>query len=316
MSEKKTALITGGNGFVGRVFSEFLDQFPRYSVVVTSKNPSPTRSDVISTDLTNADATLKMIQSVRPDVIFHLAGGANSLEWNGLISENILTTTTLADSIKKSGLPCRLVFTGSAAEYGNAFTPNQPLKENGPFQPISPYGMVKAWQSELANYFTRQGVETVIARVFNLIGPGIPRNTVVGNFVTQIENVKSGKQSQISTSNLSPIRDFIDIRDTCSALETVGRLGKPGETYNLCSGNPILLRDLLKKFIRSAGLDSNTKVDENSIRHPLGYIAESHGNSAKLQSLGEWKPKFALEQSIHDSIYKSLLTSVKRENSY
>lgn len=302
MSTKKIALITGGNGYVGRVFSEFLKRSNRYDVVLTSKTASAKNPNLIPTDLTDLSATKALIEKVRPDIIFHLAGGARSRTWSGLLQDNILTTTSLIESIQSSKRPCRLVCTGSAAEYGNAFTPGVPLKEAGPFSPISSYGTIKVWQTELCSYYANRGSDIVNGRVFNLMGPGIPRDTVVGNFITQIKAVEAGKQEKISTSNLEPLRDYIDIRDACEALELIGRSGKSGETYNVCSGHAIQLRKLLGLFIEKSGLKSAVQIDESAIQHPLGYISESRGDPSKMKNELGWTPQITLEESVKASL--------------
>ena len=82
-----------------------------------------------------------------------------------------------------SGRSVRVVLIGSAAEYGNVEADKVPVEETISPRPVSLYGIAKAAQTLVA---LRPGYDAVVARVFNVCGPGEPPSLVCGAFASQI----------------------------------------------------------------------------------------------------------------------------------
>ncbi|MGQ2872107.1 GDP-mannose 4,6-dehydratase, partial [Leptospira santarosai] len=85
--------------------------------------------------------------------------------------------------------------------------------------------------------------------------------------------------------------------DVVRAYRILSEKGKPGETYNICSGKEVVIRDVLDKIISVSGRKIQVEVDSSRFR-PV-EMKRLFGNKDKLQGLG-WAPNFDLSDTIRD----------------
>ena len=184
-------LITGATGFVGSHLLKHLRQQQTDRCIALARRPMQDPDSVLCNleDLQQVTSVLKKIQ---PSVIYHIAGSfSNNYEID--YKSNVLCAKNLLDALVELQFPCRLVLMGSAAEYGEVATANNPISEQQILQPISIYGWTKAAQSQLASVYAQSfGVDVMVARTFNLIGEGASDKLFIGRVQKQINAVLAG----------------------------------------------------------------------------------------------------------------------------
>lgn len=304
----KTVLITGASGFLGNALWQHLEScYHDYKIFGVDVRRSSRKKKLIVCDLKNPAKVKSMLSRIRPQVIFHFAGGRNGDRRN-LLDENFRTTQTLFESVAKikSYVP-RIIIPGSAAEYGRTPKGIKRLHENILPRPASWYGLVKHLQTSLSLMYARRGSDVVVARIFNVAGYGTPAGLVIGKFAQEIvEMEKDNQVRMITTGDLSGQRDFVDVSDVGSALSAIAERGTTGQIYNVCSGKPYRIRELLKKLI------SYSTVRNISFKEEGGPVSDSFdaiGSPKALESKTGWSPKVSLEQSLLNTLeyYRDLL---------
>lgn len=255
---------------------------------------------VIECDIKNHLLLEKIILEVKPNLIFHLAAQSKVIpSWEdpiNTIRTNVVGTINIFEPIKKLDLSTKVIIACSSAEYGTTTDIDRPLRENDPLLAIHPYGISKIGAELLARqYFINFGIDTVILRLFIQTGP---RKTgdATSDFASKIAKIELGlSEPIIEVGNLETYRDITGIKDTLQAIWLVTTKGKPGETYNICSGRKIKTRDVLHMILNLSSKKIRViedtpvklrKTDENVIL----------GDNAKIKNdLG-----FKITQSIED----------------
>ena len=298
----KTVLITGNKGFIGNRLTAILTEtFPKVAIREVDRVERSNSQETYIINLLEPEPTFRIIEKIRPDYIFHLAGVIYTNDWQELYLGNVKTTFNILEGVKKAGIPCRIVIPGSAAEYGRVTVANLPINENQIPNPIVPYGVAKVWQTTIARYYASVGVDVVIGRMFNVIGPGAPEGLSVGAFTSQLRKIKRGElPPKISVGNLEPKRDFIDIVDACRGLVAVAERGRKGDVYNICSGNSISMREILHMMIGCSGLKISVDIDPSRLK--TDDIDDIFGDNTKIAIETEWHPTVSIESSIKEML--------------
>ena len=295
-------LITGVNGFIGQaLWDHFKARRPSFDVFGIDLQISSTEPRLLSCDLSDQRQLMKILGRIRPDVIFHLAGGRPADE-NMLWQANFIPTKILLDVVAelKSVSP-RIVIPGSAAEYGKVKTPRKPVSENFQPQPTAWYGFVKYMQTSLGLMYARKGLDVRIARIFNITGYGTPSSLAPGSFAERIVRIEAGQgPAVLNVRHLTAQRDFIDIEDVCSALWAVAQKGKSGEVYNVCSGDLVSMRFLLRELIRYSDIKDSVVIKEEQRAHASTF--DIVGSNAKIKRVTGWRPRISLEQSLKNTL--------------
>ncbi len=95
-------------------------------------------------------------------------------------------------------------------------------------------------------------------------------------------------------------RDFIDIRDTVEAYWKIAEYGEAGEVYNVCSGKPTRIQQLLTIF--SDLSPSKKQIVTEAARMKTVDLDCIYGSNEKLYRLSGWRPRIPLEQSLRDML--------------
>ncbi len=281
-------LITGSSGALGRVLTDRLEADPaRYQVIAPRRGDTGDRL----LDMRDAHQIADSIAHHRPEMILHLAATFSS-DFEEAYSINVSAARHILSKVAESSLSTRVLLVGSAAEYGVVEAQENPVAEDRVLRPVSVYGITKAWQTELAYLYAGRGVDVVVARIFNLVGPRLSERLFVGRLRKQIEEVRRGERGRIEVGSLSASRDYITIEDAATQLLAIAELGDAGRVYNVGSGVPITMKDLLCQELASNGLADVTVVeatgatDNRGYDVPLIYADVSHV-SALLARRGE-----------------------------
>ncbi len=303
--------ITGATGFAGSHLVERLlaDGHEVRALVhaATSHQGLPEHPGVqpVAGDLLDPAALAAAVQEAQPDLIFHLAGQAYpARSWDEpaqTLAVNTGGTANLLRAAVAYGRP-RVVVVTSAEIYGELRSEELPLTEASPARPRHPYGVSKLAAGELVRvYWGRYGLPVVEARPFNHIGPRQARGFVVPDFAAQLAAIRLGRQpASMRVGNLSPERDFTDVRDVAAAYLRLAEAGRPGEAYLICSGRPVSVRHLLDTLIELAGVAVTVETDAsrlNSVDTPCLY-----GSNAKIAADTGWPPTIPLRPSLTDAL--------------
>lgn len=303
------ALITGASGFVGSHLVEFLLN-KNYDIIgLYNKNPLNNRNiHQYSCDINNYEDVNKIINTIKPDFIYHLAGPAFIPDSHNNPREtfNIIMNGTLniLEAIRRSSINSKLLYVGSSNEYGLFSEKELPLYEETPLNPITPYAASKASASLVCyQYHMFYDINVVRARPFNHIGPGQSPKFVCASFAKQIAMIEKGLQKpQIITGNLNIKRDFLDVRDVVNAYCSLMINDNAGEVYNICSGEPVLIKDILDRLISIKDIqeDIEIKCDDNMYRKfDFNTI---YGSNQKLKQATGWEYRYTLEKTLEDTL--------------
>ena len=303
--------ITGATGFAGSHLVERLlaggHEVRALVHAATSHQGLPDHPGVrpVAGDLLDPVALAAAVHEAQPELIFHLAGQAYpTRSWDEpaqTLAVNTGGTANLLRAAVAYGRP-RVVVVTSAEIYGELRPEDLPLTEASPARPRHPYGVSKLAAGELVRvYWGRYGLPVVEARPFNHIGPRQARGFVVPDFAAQLAAIRLGRQPPVMrVGNLSPQRDFTDVRDVAAAYWRLAEAGRPGEAYLICSGQPVSVRHLLDTLIELAGVAVDVQTDAarlNPTDTPCLY-----GSNAKIAADTGWQPSISLRQSLADAL--------------
>lgn len=260
-------LITGATGSLGRALLSALSKDAFTVVASATKNTLDNEVRFVPCDLLDHHQISRLIETTKPDIIFHLAATFGQ-DLNLAYQLNVAATVELLESIKKLKLATRLLMIGSAAEYGLIKPEDNPISEQTPLVPFTVYGVTKAWQSQLLGLYANQGIDVLCARIFNLFGPHMSNRLFAGYLDEQITLLKAGKIKTIQVGQLTAIRDYLSTADAAKQLIKIAEKGLRGNVYHVGSGTPMTMEDFLKMQLKKNGLDENviTLSDELSSR--------------------------------------------------
>lgn len=250
-----TVLVTGANGAFGRLLVQWLTENVSDEIVCSGRTFALPPWRYVACDVSDRDQVRQIIEWVRPRLIYHVAGCFSNV-YEQDYGVNALGAKNIFDSLLEARLEARVVLFGSAAEYGAVNPEDNPIIESQCLRPVSVYGLTKSIQTELAYLYARMhGVDAVVARVFNLLMPGLSDRLFIGRVEQMIRKIKAGNAHTIELGNLESQRDYITGPQALDQLERIARRGVAGEAYNVGSGQPRKIQDVLASMLSEAGLD-------------------------------------------------------------
>ena len=244
----------------------------------------------------------KIINDISPNYIFHFGGQPNVLQsWKdpkGTIETNVIGTINIFESVKKSGIKSRVIFAGSATEFGSTTDLNRPLNESDPLLPLHPYGISKLASELLSRqYYINFGIDAINLRFFNLTGL---RRTgdAASDFTRKIAQIELNLADPIiQVGNLESYRDIVNVLDAVQAIWLAATKGVPGETYQVCSGEKVQIRELL-----NIALSFSTKqieiVENTPDKLRLSDEDVIVGDNSKIKSELDWSPHFTIYETL------------------
>ena len=301
MELRGPVLITGVTGFAGGHLVESLAGSNRL-VGWGRSTPRPEIAHLVvsqTVDLLNREQVRSAIATLRPSTIFHLAGAPNVAEsWRDTtkpLAGNVLATSHLFDAVRRAGLTCRVLVTGTAVVYAPSDTP---IKEEGTLAPGNPYALSKLAQEQLAmRAFADDGLDIVMVRSFNHTGPRQPPAFVAPSMARQIALIEKGDaEPVIRVGNLDARRDFTDVRDVVRAYVSLATLGKSGEIYNVGSGVGRSVQSLLDALKSRARVEVRVEVDPERLRptETSALVADT----TRLRDRTGWQPQISFESML------------------
>lgn len=303
---KRTAVVTGAEGFIGSHLVRFL-QVKGWNVVGTfclqgsASIPRSSNVQFVRCDLRNGQRIAQILTKYQPTHVFHLgAQSLPTLSWEdpvGTFESNIMGSLHLFEAVRHMKRTPVVVSACSSAEYGHVAASDIPVTEEHPLLPLHPYGISKVCLDLLAReYFLDYKIPAVNLRLFNTTGPG-KTDDAPSDFVRQLVRIKKGLQSPvIEVGNLKPRRAFLDVNDTVRGFYLAALKGKRGEAYNLCAAKTYEIGALLNLAIRLSGVRPEIRPTRHLMRPSDERII--FGTTAKFRKDTGWKPERSIEQTL------------------
>lgn len=290
-SHMPVALITGISGFIGAHLANAARE-AGFDVVGLDRTGTPAPIDLLE-----SAAVVELVHRAKPDVVFHLAGLLHSQDPRALYEVNAGGTAVLLDALKAAKASPRVVVASSSAVYGN---PAQtPILETTALRPLTHYGAAKVATEVVAlRAYAADRLDVVVARVFNVVGPGQPPTLAAGAFAKQVVAAETGGERILRVGDLSAERDFLDVRDVAAAYLALARTGRSGETYNVSSGTPVPVRRCLDALAALARVPLTLHVE--AARFRAVDVRGQVGDNGRIGRDTGWSPRISFDQSMHD----------------
>ncbi len=307
-------LITGIAGFAGGHLCEHLLGTSGFEIVGIDRSPSPEFQALLgeqtpvvhACDLSDTGAVTDVLAAEKPDAVVHLAAMAQvagAWERAGeILSTNITCTQSLLEAVRSGAPAARTLLVSSSEVYGKVKPAELPLTEESPLRPNNPYSVSKVTTEYLGRCYAEAfGIEVVVARPFNHIGPRQQGNFVVASFARQVAAIEAGKaEPVIRVGNLESRRDFTDVRDVVRAYRLLVQEGVAGETYNIASGSSRAVSEILEILLELS--TASPRVENIPELMRPSDTPDVRGDCRKLQALTEWSATIPLEQSLEDTL--------------
>ncbi len=305
-------LITGADGFVGTHLIEHLLHDSRYKISGMVRDgaahnlPQHLSSKVrlFACDITDAAQVTKIVRDVQPQAVFHLAGQAfvpfSFKSPYETFRVNIEGGIQILEAVRNWNKECFALIVSSGEVYGRISQQYLPADETTPIQPGNPYAASKASIDLIAQQYRQSfGMNVVVARPFNHLGPGQSEIFVGSAFAKQVAEIKLGmKKPEILVGNLEPKRDFTDVRDVVKAYIAIATAEKKSAVYNICSGSPVRIREVLEMLCELSGVAVEIRPDPERLR--ADDIPLIYGNNSRVKSETGWAPGIPLRQTLKD----------------
>jgi GDP-4-dehydro-6-deoxy-D-mannose reductase len=298
-------VVTGVNGFVGKHLVRALLQ-EGHSVIGAGTEPTADKGiaqqllEYTSCDLSKAWPNFKNTV----DAVINLAGlasvGGSFDAPQKYIAVNSAIVTNLCEFYLNKEHKPRIIIISSGAVYSN----NQPMpiRESGDLAFTSPYSVSKVLTENLAAYYVNRGLECVVVRPFNHIGPGQRSGFLVPDLTQKIK-LRPDTASPIRVGNLHTKRDYTDVRDVATAYCMIATAtNKPSQfIYNVCTGKSTSGEDILAKLAETYNVPMpSVSVDPELVR-PTDTL-DIYGDSSALRNEFNWTPSYDLQETIRDFI--------------
>lgn len=303
-------LITGITGPVGSFLADYLLALPAVEIHAFKRwrsDPRPIEhlfGQVVfhEGDIEDPFAVDRAVAAAAPDRIYHLAAQSYpSASWDAPITTlrtNVEGTLNVLEAVRRHCPQARLHIAGTSAEYGPVTPAEVPIAETHPLRPASPYGVSKV-AAELSGlqYHASYGLHVVVTRSFNHVGPRQGDRCSIQTFCQQMAAIEAGRQEpQIRVGNLEARRDFTHTTDVARALWLLLDRGRPGEVYNLCSGQAVRIGDIVE-LVRNHGRAAAEVVVDPARLRPVDEPILC-GDTRKLYAATGWQPQISIEQIV------------------
>jgi GDP-4-dehydro-6-deoxy-D-mannose reductase len=297
LAPSRRLVVTGAAGFLGRrVLASAREAGHDVVGLRRACEPDPlvAGSRVVVVDWEAERALPDALTAAAPDALVHCAGHsgrfAGAPDPIALQEANVGLTAQVLTAVRDVCPSAHVVLLSSAAVYG----PDAPVPtgENAPLKPQGEYGVSKLTAERLGWCFVAEGLQVVVARPFNIVGPGEPAGSVVGTLAAQVLPVPEGWTAPVVLREAASVRDFIDADDVADALVLLASRGLTGAAYNVCSGHGVSVAELVARAAEVWGRRIELRVED-----PHGVGTVSIGASSRLAALG-WRPRRTLDDSL------------------
>jgi CDP-glucose 4,6-dehydratase len=306
-------LVTGAEGFIGSwIAGRLLDEGAR--VIVPRRDFDPAsrfaaegladRCDVVLADIRDYDEMLRVLTEYEVEAVFHLAaqtivGTANRFPlstWEA----NVRGTYTLLEACRAyggdGGGAARIVVASSDKAYGDH--DELPYREDFALRARYPYDVSKACTDMIArSAAATHDMPVAVTRLANVYGPG---DLNWSRIVPDTARALVRGQRPVIRSDGSPERDYLFVEDAVNAYltiaESLDRSGPRGKAWNVGTGAPVAVLDLVRRMIAVSGRDLEPDVQGQGVPH--GEVDRQFLDSTAIREELGWEPRIGLDEGL------------------
>ncbi len=309
----KTILITGVTSCTGFHAVHYLASKPDVILHGAARRSNCLEGliDCHACDFRNPDEIHRVISSVRPDQVLHLAGSSDASKPDEMLQINVSGTWHLLEACRKLQKSVEVMLIGSAASFGEMRLGEQRLSGSRVCEPRSLYGLSRHAQLEVGRITDGSyGLRVLLCRTFNLIGPGISDRYVPAALAKKIAFAAEQGSSELAVRDLDAVRDFIDVRDAVTAYIAIMQKGRSAYPYSVGRGEPVTIRQLSDVIREEQGTRVRFTDDSLQIGETRSGIKRSVADPSDLMNETAWSPRYSLSQSVRDMLSHSPCTSL------
>ncbi len=309
-------IVTGGAGYLGSHIVSMLTQDYSHDVIVIDdfsngrKHKFGQKVQIIEASILSPNLHQLIRSKEKIAGIFHLAAkkSVNESLVNPALYEqvNVEGTRNILELCIKLNIP-RIVFTSSAAVYGNIHSLN-PIRENSDTIPINPYGETKLIGEKIVEtYAEKYGIEHTTLRIFNIAGVGCSDffDFEGGNILPILIRAYLNNATfrvlghSLTTPDGSCVRDYSHVNDVATAhiLAMLSNTRPQSKVLNVSSQNGTSVLDLIKMFESVSGGSVKTSLDDPRVGDPPSII----GDNTLARDQLAWQPQRTVLDMVSDS---------------
>jgi GDP-4-dehydro-6-deoxy-D-mannose reductase len=303
--------LTGIAGFAGSHLAEALVSDGGFEVSGLLAPGEPARNlDAVADrlrlfagDLLDRDAVTGALRESMPDVVVHLAAVAFVPSDSKLLQRvNVEGSGVLLDALRDTRPETKAIFISSSDVYDAQRLGDPAIDEDHRIAPTSAYAKSqRAMEERVAEYRERHGMDLVVLRPFNHIGPRQSPDFVVSSFARQSARIETGQQEPVlRVGNLDPRRDFTDVRDIARAYVLAVRHARGGDVFNLAAGRSRAIREVLEFLLERSS--ARIEVIQDPERTRPAEKPDIVGSARRFKERTGWTPAVPFHQSLDDTL--------------
>lgn len=277
---KRTILLTGGNGFIGKNVARYLRNkgFEVFS-------PSSLELNVLQKE------DIKKWKAKQINHVVHLAGKTFVPDsWNvpeNFFEVNVMGTINILKFCRENRISMTYI---SAYIYGSPA--KNPISEMDSINPNNPYAKSKFIAEEICEFYCNYfNIDISVLRLFNVYGPGQSERFLIPLVINQALN----RGDKIVVQNLKPKRDYIFIDDVCRAIEQSIYKTKDYHLFNVGSGISYSVEDIINMVQKELGINKKKISEQSERRNEMNDVI---ADINLIRETWDWKPEITIKDGL------------------
>lgn len=299
---QKTALVTGGLGFIGSHLTEELLEHG-YKVYIFDDESNGHNYNRLTTTIKGDIQIVNDLDLLPPRIeyVVHLAAAISVAESMSqpekYMNTNVKGSQQVFELAKNKWQTKMVVAASSAAIYGDKAP--IPVRENSGYAGLSPYAESKWKMEKLMEKMNKQGLKTVALRFFNVYGPRQDPKSDYSGVISKFMEFASKTKGEIKIfGDGKQTRDFVFVKDVARAIRTALESGKPQfDAFNVCTGHKTTIQQLAKT-VKEAFAAPGKSIKLTNLEGRPGDIRESLCDPSKTKKGLGFEYKYTIEQGL------------------